>query len=351
MRNPNGYGSVVKLSGKRRRPYMVRKTVGWNEKGYPAYRILGYYETREDGIIALAQFNKDGYNLMGAKMTVKELFDKWYAEKAKTLIGNPHASALESTFKNLYTGIFNTSIKDIRIYHIQSIIDTAPSIAAKSKVKNIWYHLERFAIELDLQVRIFYTLLRTPPQGKANREIFLDEEIQKTWDLYNEIKSGREAHEFVTEYIDTVLIFLYTGFRLRELLDMKKEAIDLKAKTFRGGIKTDAGKDRIVPIHSKIYDLVEERVNKNDSEYFIEEGSATLLSATYRVRWHKILDLLNIKKTPHEARHTFASKLDSAGANKKCIDLLMGHTSKDVGYKVYTHKSLDELRDTIELLD
>ena len=29
MKLPNGYGSVVKLSGKRRNPYLVRKTNGW----------------------------------------------------------------------------------------------------------------------------------------------------------------------------------------------------------------------------------------------------------------------------------------------------------------------------------
>ena len=30
MKLPNGYGSVVKMSGKRRKPYMVRKTIGWH---------------------------------------------------------------------------------------------------------------------------------------------------------------------------------------------------------------------------------------------------------------------------------------------------------------------------------
>ncbi len=59
---------------------------------------------------------------------------------------------------------------------------------------------------------------------------------------------------------------------------------------------------------------------------------------------------LKMEHTPHECRHTFRSRLDSAGANKKCIDLLMGHKSKDVGERVYTHKTLDELKDTINLL-
>ena len=37
MKNPNGYGSVVKLSGNRRKPFCARKTSGWNEKGHPIY--------------------------------------------------------------------------------------------------------------------------------------------------------------------------------------------------------------------------------------------------------------------------------------------------------------------------
>ena len=54
MRLPNGYGSVVKLSGTRRKPYMVRKTIGFNDKHYPIYKIIGYAKSRDDGLIMLA---------------------------------------------------------------------------------------------------------------------------------------------------------------------------------------------------------------------------------------------------------------------------------------------------------
>lgn len=40
MRMPNGYGSVYKLSGKRRNPYVARKTIGFNEKNQPIYKII-----------------------------------------------------------------------------------------------------------------------------------------------------------------------------------------------------------------------------------------------------------------------------------------------------------------------
>ena len=45
MKLPNGYGSVYKLSGKRRNPYAARITVGWKDdfekqKSYPVYYFI-----------------------------------------------------------------------------------------------------------------------------------------------------------------------------------------------------------------------------------------------------------------------------------------------------------------------
>ena len=71
---------------------------------------------------------------------------------------------------------------------------------------------------------------------------------------------------------------------------------------------------------------------------------------TYRTFWRDIMDTPEMQHTPHESRHTFRSRLDSAGANKRCIDLMMGHYSKEVGERIYTHKTFDELKTAIELL-
>ena len=76
-----------------------------------------------------------------------------------------------------------------------------------------------------------------------------------------------------------------------------------------------------------------------------------LVALRQRMFWRKIMDTAEMKHTPHECRHTFRSRLDSAGANKRCIDLMMGHKSKDVGERVYTHKTFGELKTAIELLE
>lgn len=92
MRNPNGYGTVAKLSGQRRRPYIVKKTVGWNEKRQPIYDIIGYAETREAGNIMLAEYNRDPWDVDRAKITLQQLFDLWKEKKA------PEAGGIQPFF-------------------------------------------------------------------------------------------------------------------------------------------------------------------------------------------------------------------------------------------------------------
>ncbi len=41
----------------------------------------------------------------------------------------------------------------------------------------------------------------------------------------------------------------------------------------------------------------------------------------------------------HECRHTFITRLDNAGANQICIQLIVVHQQNSVTSKVYTHKA------------
>ena len=59
---------------------------------------------------------------------------------------------------------------------------------------------------------------------------------------------------------------IYSGFRIGELLELETKNIDLINMTMTGGLKTEAGKNRLVPIHPKIFPLIEKRYNK-DNQY------------------------------------------------------------------------------------
>lgn len=152
--------------------------------------------------------------------------------------------------------------------------------------------------------------------------------------------------------MDSVLIYIYSGWRISELILMPASDIDLQAGAFRGGLKTKSGKNRIVPIHSKIRGFVENRLAGNrENALFLSKGSPISVPA-YLKLFKKTLTSIGVTSyhTPHDCRHTFTSLLDSAGANQVCIDRLIGHTSKSLTTRTYTHKDIEELRQAIELI-
>ncbi len=336
MRNPNGYGSVVKLSGNRRKPFVVRKTTGWNDKGHPIYLVIGYFSTQQEGMIALAEYNKNPYDVEKSKITLEELYEKWKEMKLPKL-GTSLQKCLKSAYKHTEK-LWKMAYKDIRSYHMQDCIDTCGyGYSTQGLIKNLFGHLDEFAMEMDVISKMYSELITTDSIPETSKQPFTDEEVKTLWEHQDE------------EWVDSVLIMIYSGWRITEFLNLKKEDIDLKQETMMGGIKTKAGKGRIVPIHQKVQKFIELRLNCSTA-YLIEENGKKLTNDVFYNKWDDIMNRLGMKHTPHEARHTFRSSLDSAGANKKCIDLMMGHKSKDVGERVYTHKTLDELKEAIKLV-
>ena len=337
MRNPNGFGTVAKLSGNRRNPYVARKTKGFNEKGHPIYKTVGYYATREEGMIALAIYNNDPWDIDRAKTTFADLYELWKERKAVKL-GKSNRQSLFAAYKHC-APLHNMKYKSIKSYHMQDCIDDCGcGYSTQGAIKSLFRHLDKFALELDITTRRYSELITSAPVPETNKSPFTYEEIKRIWSIA----------EF--PWVDSILVFLYTGFRISELLDLKISNVDLEQATIRGGTKTRAGKDRIVPIHSRILPIIQKRVSSG-GEYLFGDNVSKVSTTQYYKYWNEIMQTLNIKHTPHECRHTFRSHLDSAGANKRCIDLIMGHKSKDVGERVYTHKTVQELKDAIELLE
>jgi len=121
MCNPNGCGSVAKLSGPRRRPFIVKKVAGWNDKGQPIYNITGYTETREAGNIMLAEYNRNPWDVDRAKLTLQQLFDLRKEKKAPKL-GESNRASLCSAFKHCST-LADKPYKQIKSFHMQDTID------------------------------------------------------------------------------------------------------------------------------------------------------------------------------------------------------------------------------------
>lgn len=340
MRNPNGYGSIYKLSGKRRKPFIVRKTIGWNDDGRQLYQTIGYYASRPEAIRALADFNLNPYDIDVAKVNFSEVFEKWSTRKFDK-ISKSNVNGYNAAYK-ISESLHEMKFVDIKTDHLQDVIDECElGYGTLRKIKVLFNQLFKYAMEHDIVNKDYAKYVDIgEDESESTRSPFTNEEIQLLWE-----NVGR------MEFIDTVLIMAYTGLRPGELLLIKTADIDIENRTMRGGIKTKAGKNRLIPINKKILPLIQQRV-QSENEFLVVnfEGNQMRYWNYYEEKWKKIMEQLEMEHKPHDCRHTFATFMDNAGANKLSIKRIMGHASSDITDKVYTHKDIEELKKAIDLI-
>lgn len=330
MKLPNKYGSVSKLTGKRRRPFMVREGKTGKQE------ILGYTTTYEDGLQMLAEYNKKPWDIENKSYNLEDLFQLWLENKSKKL-GNASLHSLKSAWKHCQE-LKEMEYSCLKVYQMQDCIDNCGcGYATQGAIKNLFQHLEKFARELEISDKNCASLLTVATASPEKKSIFTEKERKMLWQHQSD------------DWVDSVLIFLHTGFRISELLDIKKEQVDLEKRIITGGGKTEAGKNRVIPIHPDIMPFILDRMS-DDGEYLLSYRGEKCDQQWYRSVWKKKMEQFSMNHTPHECRHTFRSLLDTAGANPVCIDRLMGHRSQGTGERIYTHKSLDELRENLELV-
>ena len=178
MKNPNGYGSVVKLSGNRRKPYCARKTSGWNDKGYPIYMVIGYYAERTEAMIALAEYNRNPFDVDLAKITMKELFERWSVRDFPKM-SKSSASSHKSAFKHA-AQLHNLPYKSIKAYQMQEVIDKCGcGYSTQGAIKNLFGQLDCYAMELDIIVKMNSSLIHAAPIPPSSKLPFTEEEIHK----------------------------------------------------------------------------------------------------------------------------------------------------------------------------
>lgn len=331
MKNPNRYGTVTRLSGNRRRPFIVKEGVSGKQKP------IGYTATREEGLMLLAQYNSCPWNLDQDRLTFAELYRLWMQQRGCRL-GKSAQNAMQTAYTHC-AAIEKIRYRQLKAWQMQNCIDTCGcGYATQGQIRSLFRHLDRFALELDIIAKGYSELLTTAPVTPSARCIFTNEELLTV-----------RKHAGLP-WADSLLFLLYTGFRLSEMLALRVEQIDFGNNTMTGGTKTAAGKNRIVPIHPFILPIVRGHAAESVSGYLFEYSGRKISGTQYRRFWNALMETLGMSHTPHECRHTFRSRLDSAGANKVCIDRLMGHVSQGTGERVYTHKTIEELRQNLALL-
>lgn len=332
MRRGNGEGSIFKLSGKRRKPWAVRVTVGWTEEGKQILKYVGYYEKKTDAKAALREYLLDPYDIDSSKITLQEVFDKW---KDNNTVSATTLRVYTNSFKRA-TMLHKLTMREIKVAHIEGAMkDLTPNSA--NMLKAALTQLYIFAMKHEIVDKNIVQLIKVkqPEPG--------DEAVPFTVEQVHAIKN------FKHHLTDTAVILLYTGMRINELLNIENKNVDLEKRIMIGGLKTTSGRNRIIPIHDEIYDLIKKRYNP-DNQYLITYNNKKLVYNTYRrVFWNVMQEKLGVEQTPHDSRHTFVTYADKCKMNRISMQKIIGHKSVEVTDR-YTHRTKEELIDEVNKL-
>lgn len=362
LRLPNGFGRITEIKNQNlRKPFRVMVTVGKTPEGKPIGKLLkpnAFFATYEEAYQALEKYHKNPYDIE-KEITVRELYEKWYDEYKEEK--SQSISTLIQIAWTYCSSIYDMKVADVRARHIKGCIDDGYVIkdsvkkpvplTIKPRIKSLFNMLLDYAVEYEIvdknfakTFKIKSTITDNIEENKKEHVPFTDDEMKKLWN-----------NLYTVEDVDILLIQCYTGLRPQELGLIQIKNVDLNNKTIICGIKTKAGKNRIVPIHSKIYKLIEKRyeiaVNAGNEYLFTCLNSNKCMTYdTYRRRFLKIIEHLNMnpEHRSHDGRVHFVTTAKRYNVDEYAIKYIVGHAIMDLTEKVYTKRNVQWLKAEIE---
>ena len=329
------------MSGKRRRPYAVRVTAGWSDTGKQQYKFISYHEDHADAMIALAEYNKSPYDMDAHRMTFADIaqrYDDSIEKSASDAVKKLNRTCFNHT-KPLHKKIF----RNLRKAHFADLIDDLDTPTAKSNVAMYFRKLSNFAMENDIIMKDYSNFVTVPRSNTAPKKIpFTVDEVETLWQNVGDVNA------------EIMLILCYTGMRVSELLNLRKDQINMAGRYIVAGSKTEAGRNRHIPLHSRIMPLVDKHMG-NASKWLIvnSRGSQPIRYDSFHAkRWKKLKKRLAFRDelTIHSTRHFFISEMQRAGVKKIIVQKIVGHKGEDITDEVYTHIDNAALHEAVEKL-
>lgn len=321
----NGQGTVTKLKGKRSRPYIIQSTKYFDYEAQKYKRdIVGYAKTKTEAYMILAEFNLKNPNLQDANnIRLIDLY-KYVLERKARVVSEKRLYNIDSYFNNIMGEFMNRTIASLKYLEIQNHIENFGSTTVTTVI-GLLKEIYKEALKRDIVTKDISVFLEAPLHKKREKkENFTKGEINFLWSEYNNNKN---------KYASILLIQLYSGCRVSEVIKLKVSDIDFNNMVFQTGVKTKAGIDRYIPIHNEILKIF---------NHFIDNCINYNLFNSIKLRnINRYLEKVKINKTTHIARHTFITNMQILDAPLKDLQYIVGHKSQDITTKTYTHLGIE----------
>lgn len=341
MKNPNGYGTVRKLSGKRRRPFMVEVTTGWEVdlqtgRNKQIRETIGYCTTRKEGLQLLADYHTNPYDLSQKDITFGDIYNIWSESKYKK-ISERTVSCYKSAYKYCLA-IADRPIQQLKTAELQHVIDECEqSSSTKDNIKVVMHGVFEYALQNDLVDKDYTAFIKIESTDPTYERIpYTKEEIDYLW---------RNSERFD---IKILLILIYSGMRVNELLKMEHDCCNLNEKYLDIKKAKNKFSVRKVPIHDKIFELVKDFYNRNGENLIVNDEGFKISYNNFVARNLKRINKeMNAEHRFHDTRHTFITNAKKYGVDQLCLKKIVGHAPDNITERVYTHLEFSQLLDEI----
>ncbi|WP_337553782.1 tyrosine-type recombinase/integrase [Massilicoli timonensis] len=332
-RREKGNGSVYRLSGNRRKPWIAAIQTGIDPITGKPIRETKTFATKEQAITWLDTYNLQRKGIIANSdiaskhnvnyPTVDDIWDKIDISKKSKSTQHAYLSAY-----NRLHSIHKTKMYDLNLHILQPIFDKMEakklSSASMNHTKTVLSMIFDYAIKYDYIEKNYADYIKySSAHQKITKKAYSHDDIHKLF-LHDD--------NIVIQFI---LISIYTGMRGGEILALKKENIHVEEGYMIGGLKTKNGINRIIPIHDYI------------KKYVKNFATSKYLGMTYDgFKYHfdrAMNDFEMDGYTIHSGRHTFATLANEYELNEYLTKKIMGHSSNDLTKDVYTHASKERL--------
>lgn len=357
MRLPRGFGSITKeRHGNRYRPWRARITIGTKLvpiqtgriKRIQIFKNVGYFRTKQEALQALYEVNPGPIQSVAKKepqITLLELYTRWSETHFDNLA--PTTISLYHTCINAMSDLVYCPINIITSKQLQHFVDQSRlNKPMLSRIVILLKQLFKYAVNNEYlppsSERIPYTLNLNHKKNPNQRKhiIFTEDELALLWKIPISTESC------------FILVMLYTGVRIGELLSLKKTEVHLHERYFEIlKSKTEAGVrkvpicDKIAPFIAGLLDLPGDYLvcNRKQQKY----NYVNFLNQL----WHPELKRLGVGyHTPHDTRHSFISMLAEKEVDERVIRAIVGHAGNGVTESVYTHIRLKTMLEAVNKL-
>lgn len=265
---------------------------------------------------------------------VYEKFMRWKFEENKTRKFSKAAQANYQVAFNNCKPLHNRTFNSLKHEDLQKVANDCPlKHSSVELIVTLFKQMYKYAVmyEICAENKAHYVTVNRPEDDVSGRP-FSDQELQTLWEHKD------------NEDVQMILIMCYSGFRISAYRSLY---VNLEEKYFQGGIKTTAGKNRVVPIHSSILQFVQRRINKYQTLLPVSP------QAFRKKYFNSVIEKLGItgnpQHTPHDCRHTFSALCEKYSVRENDRKRMLGHSfSADITNEVYGHRSLEDLRTEIE---